>query len=160
MTGECFVLEPGERVLWQACPAPRAYVFRRWRLSLVCLPVWLWMSFQWSRLWVAEGVFGWQAALWVLAGWGAVGHLLAARLSWRGERYLLTDRWLRVRKAWQGWRLQRWPLDEVETDRVVSMSGSVETVRLRSRRNGKLLTLHCLEEAGALLRALEGGEIR
>lgn len=154
MTEAVFSLEPGEQVIWQACPAPRAYVFRHWRWSLVCLPAWWWLSFRLPGVRGAGGGGGWYAAAWLLAGWGTVGHLLAARLRWRWERYLVTDRWLRVRHGWRGRGSRRLPRSEVEICKVDAISGGVVTVQVCSRETGATLTLHCLEGGGALLRVL------
>lgn len=155
MSGDGFSLEPGEKVLWQSSPAPRAFVFRRWRLSLACGPVWLWLGYAWVGARSVAGAGGWYGALWLLAGWGAFGHLLAARLSWPGVKYLLTDRWLRVRRPWPAGPLRRWPVAEIEPHQVVSVSGGVKTVRLRSRSSGRFLTLHCLESAEVFLGLLD-----
>lgn len=151
-----FVLEPAERICWQSCPAPRAYVFRRWRLSLACLPVWLGMSLWFgidmpSGGMTSTGRFVWWAFFWLLFGYGAVGHLLIARLLWRWERYLLTDKRVCIRNGMFGRHEQQFPLTDVEIHRVISLSGSLATVQLRSRVTGAVSTLHCLEGASVFV---------
>jgi hypothetical protein len=47
-------------------------------------------------------------------------------------------------------------LTDAEVFRVMPFSGSVATVILRSRTDGTVLTLHCLEGAEILLRILAG----
>ena len=147
-----FSLKPGERILWQSCPAPRAYVFRRWRLSLACMPFWLGLGF-WLALDMSSGGdtscgwFVWRVGLWMLVGCGAVGHLFVARCFWRWERYMLTDSRIRIRCGWLGRHEEQLTLPDVELYRVVPLAGSLATVRLRSRVSGKILTLHCLEGA-------------
>lgn len=151
-----FVLEPTERICWQSCPAPRAYVFRRWRLSLACLPVWLGVSL-WFGIDMSSGgmasreSFVWWTVVWLLFGYGAVGHLLTSRLFWRWERYLLTDKRVCIRNGMFGRHEQHLSLTDVEIHRVISLSGSLATVKLRSRVTGAVSTLHCLEEASVFV---------
>lgn len=162
MTGAVFFLDPGERICWQSCPAPRAYVFRRWRLSLVCLPIWLVLGFWLAcTLSLGEGSssiwFAWRVVFWLLAGYGTVGQLFAARLLWRWERYVLTDRRVWVTHGLLARHVEQMLLTDVEIFRVLSMSGSLATVQLRSRKTGVVVTLYCLEGASVLVEALDGG---
>jgi hypothetical protein len=154
--GAFFPLDAAERICWQSCPAPRAYVFRRWRLSLACLPVWLGLGFWlgctlYSGRFSSLGWFVWYAAIWLLVGYGAVGQLFAARLLWRWDFYLLTDRRIWVRRGLLGRHVEWLALVDVEIHRVTPLSGSLATVQLRSRHTGTVLTLYCLEGAAALI---------
>ncbi len=151
-----FALSPGERICWQACPAPRAYVFRRWRLSLCCLPAWvgvcLWFAFDlYSGAPASVGWFAWRTALCLLLGYGAVGHLFVARFLWRWERYLLTDQRVCIHRGLFGRRKQEFSRGEVEILRVIPLSGSLATVQLRSRVTGAVSVLHCLEGASVFV---------
>lgn len=163
-----FAPHPGERIRWQACPAPRAYVFRRWRLSLGCLPVWLgvclWFASDlYSGEPVSVGWFVWRAVLCLLLGYGTVGHLFVARLLWRWERYLLTDHRVCINGGLFGRRKEQFSLGEVEILRVIPLSGSLATVQLRSRVTGAVSTLYCLEGASVFVGFFAtgiGGETR
>lgn len=159
MSSAFFSLEPGERVLWQSCPAPRAFVWRRWRLSLALLPVWL-VSGVWLGRSLASATagfsFGLGAAVWALAGCGVVGYPVMARVLWRNRQYLLTDRRVVARFGSRRRHLRQMALTDAEVFRVVPFSGSVATVILCSRTDGTVLTLHCLEGAEILLRILAG----
>ncbi|MGE4543853.1 MAG: PH domain-containing protein [Pedobacter sp.] len=151
-----FSLESGEQIWWQSCPAPRAYVFRRWKLSLACLPVWLgiggWLAIDvYSRGAAFTGWFVLWAVFWLLLGYGTIGHLFASRLLWRGERYLLTDSRICIRSGFGGRHKQQIPLDDVEIHRVIPLSGSLATIQLRSRVTGAVSTMYCLEGASVLV---------
>jgi hypothetical protein len=147
-----------ERVVWQAAPAPRGYVFRHWRSALVCLPVWLGLSFRF--LWVFRYGPGpvlnipWLA-VWFVAGYGSVGRCVMARMSWRYQRYWLTDRGLFARCGFLGKRLNYIAIGDVVVHKVLPLSGSVATVQARSRVDGSRVTMHCLEGADMFLRSLE-----
>lgn len=156
-----FSLEPCESVRWQACPASRAYVFRRWRWSLACLPIWLVLTIYLANVVccetrpVLEGL-GWYVIAWGLLGYGTIGHLLMARWLWRWTAYLMTDRRIWVRSGLQGHRVQQLALEDVELYGVLPVSGGVATVQLRSRMDGVILTLHCLEGAAILVALIRG----
>lgn len=152
-----FSLERGEQVLWQACPAPRAFVFRRWRLSLISLGVWLGMS-----LWL--GVLGgaelpgdslkWVVPVWVLAACGVIAPPVAGRFFWRYQRYWLTDRRLVVRNGPSRRHVKQLAVKDVEACKISPLSGSVVTIRLRSRADGATATLYCLEGGADIFRTL------
>ncbi|ABA88462.2 hypothetical protein Pcar_1213 [Syntrophotalea carbinolica DSM 2380] len=157
-----FSLEPGETVRWQACPASRAYVFRRWRWSLACLPVWLVLTVCLANVACCEvrsalGGLGWYAIAWGLLGYGAIGHLLVARWRWWRISYLVTDRRIWLRCGLRGHRVRQLALEDVELYGVMPVSGSVATVQLRSRTDGSILTLYCLEDAAILVALIRGG---
>lgn len=90
-------LREGEKIMWQAKPAPRCYTFRHWRHSLfgvvflsICL-VWQWlgldMAAEYNLPWLS-----WLPVPFILVGlYFAVGHLLQARLEWNNVQYAITD---------------------------------------------------------------------
>lgn len=68
----------------------------------------------------------------------------------------MTDRRIWVRSGVQGHRVQQLALEEVELYGVLPVSGGVATVQLRSRMDGAILTLHCLEDAAILVALIRG----
>ncbi|APG23687.1 hypothetical protein A7E75_00600 [Syntrophotalea acetylenica] len=162
MMRECILPEAGERLIWQSCPAPRAFVFRRWRWTVACLPIWVWASLWWVQgpyrgAVAASGPATLYGLLWLLAGYGTVGHLLLARWRWRHQRYWLTDRRLVARRGPRPGQVREMPLADVEIRAVVPLGGHIASVRLRSRISGAALTLQCLEGADVLVRLLGAG---
>jgi hypothetical protein len=145
-----FLLQPGEHVRWQACPAPRAYTFRRWRLPLACLVAWLALS-------LCQAATRWRPELflaWLLAGGGVLLPLLLARLRWRGEGYQVTDRRVLVRRGLWRSRLAVWPLASIVRLELQPLGGTLSNARLWFCPSGKPLTLYCLEQGEALAAAL------
>ncbi|MDK2849061.1 MAG: hypothetical protein PWP34_2414 [Desulfuromonadales bacterium] len=78
------------------------------------------------------------------------------RILWRNQQYLLTERRVVARFGPRRRHFRQMALTDAEVSRVVPFSGSVATVMLRSRGDGTVMTLHCLEKAETLLRILEG----
>ena len=146
-----------EPVLWQGCPAPRAFTFRHWRWSVASLPAFAGLLFLAPRAtaeFPSTMFFCWLPAL-LATGYGSLGQLLQARLEWSGVRYVLFDSRLQVSRGWPLRRREELLLQDLAAWRVLPVAGQVVTLRLHGRAASRSLQLLCLERPQGLLRYLQ-----
>lgn len=144
-------LEPGEVVCWEARPAPRCYVFRHWRQSVLGLLLLL-LSTWWQAVAYQLGqFFGWLWLAWVplpfvlLGFYFAIGHLLLSRLEWEHVFYALTNRRLLVQRGLFRRRVASLLLDEIDYFQLHSLGEHLGTLRVSGGRPGRTLHLCCIE---------------
>jgi hypothetical protein len=144
-------LEPGEMVSWQGRPAPRCYVFRHWRHSVLGIFL-LILSIWWQAVGVLQGhFFGWIWLAWlplpfVLIGfYSAIGHLLLSRLEWEHVYYALTDRRLLVQRGLFRRRVASLHLNELENFQLCSLGENLGTLRVSGGKPVRILLLCCIE---------------
>lgn len=144
------VLNHGERVLWEARPAPRCFVFRQWQRALfgavfllLCL-IWQAWGFAVARAHDANWAL-WLPLPFVLIGLQlSVGRLVAARLEWPHVAYAITDSRLLVRCGLLRRRLLSLELTEITGFRLIFQSENLGTLYIY-REKERLRTLYCLE---------------
>jgi len=159
MTEE-LLLEAGERLAWEARPAPRCYTFRHWPHALFGLfflavsAIWQFlgvtMAEEYARPWLA-----WLPIPFVLIGlYFSIGHLVQARLEWNNVLYRLTDRRVLVRRGLLRPCLHSLPLEELTYFRVHWHGEQLGTLRLYQGR-ARQLVLHCVEHPQPAIALLE-----
>jgi len=144
------VLLDGERILWEARPAPRCFVFRQWPQALfgavfllLCL-VWQVWGVAVARAHDATWAV-WLPLPFVLLGLQlSVGRLVAARLEWPHVTYAITDHRLLVRCGLLRRRLLCLELNEMTGFRLNFQSENLGTLHVY-REKERLRTLYCLE---------------
>jgi hypothetical protein len=144
-------------VLWQGCPAPRAFTFRRWRWSVASLPALAGLLFlaPTATSEIPSTVFCcWLLAL-LATGYGCLGHLFQARLEWSGVRYVLVGSRLQVSRGWPLRRREELLLHDLAGWRVLPVAGQVVSLRLQRRAVARPMHLLCLERPHGLLRHLQ-----
>lgn len=159
-------LAEDETIRWHGRPAPRAYTFRNWRLSLwglaLLLPCLIWqlvgieLVTSGAPVWVA-----WLPLPFNLASlYLAFGQLLIARLEWEQIVYVVSDRNLYQRAGFFRSRLRSLPLAAVTRVRKKDLGPNLATVRIDSR-DGEFLLFTAIEHSELLLRLfpdLAGGD--
>lgn len=146
-----------EPVLWQGCPVPRAFTFRRWRWSLASLPAFaglLFLAPTATSEFSSTMFFCWLPAL-LATGYGSLGQLLQSRLEWSGVGYVVLGNRLQVRRGWPLRRREELQLHDLAGWMVLPVAGQVVTLRLHRRAAGRPLHLLCLERPEGLLRLLQ-----
>jgi len=144
-------LLPGEVPRWEGRPAPRCYVFRLWRQSLlgvfltVFCTVWTWLAVvqadKQELPWLAWVPLPFLA----FALWLAVGQLLAARWEWRRVAYAITDRRVIVRGGL--FRAQQLQLDlgQVTWFRLEFHAEELGSLRILGAAGDPVLQMHGIE---------------
>ncbi len=147
-----FVPTEGEEVIWQGRPAPRCYVFLKWKQGLLGLMLFLLSSFWLMLGWqlVEDGHPAWILALplpliigsFLFGPW----QLLSARLKWPGVFYALTDKRL--------WTSDSEALELVAVARVRVRYHGERLASLRLESQERQLVLRCIEQPQTFLRLL------
>jgi len=144
-------LEPEEVVCWVGRPAPRCYVFRHWRHSVLGLLLLL-LSTWWQAVAYPLGQFyDWKWLVWlplpfVLSGlYYAIGHLFLSRLEWEHVFYALTDRRLLVQQGLFRRRVASLLLIEIDSFQLSILGEHLGTLRVSGGKPGRTLLLCCIE---------------
>lgn len=144
-------LEAGEVVCWEGRPAPRCYVFRHWRRSVLGLLLLL-LSTWWQAVAYQLGhFFGWLWLAWVplpfvlLGFYFAIGHLLLSRLDWEHVFYALTDRRLLVQRGLFRRRVASLLLNEIDHFQLCVLGEHLGTLRVVGGKPVRSLLLCCIE---------------
>lgn len=154
-------LEPGERLCWEGRPAPRCYVFRRWRFSFLGVLLLL-LSIWWQIVFYQEGcLYGWSWLTWLplpvllFALYASVGHLLFSRLHWEHLFYALSDRRILIVHGLLRRRLSSMALAELSSFQFRPLGEHLGSFRLLAGKSGCTLQLCCLEHPRLLADRLE-----
>ena len=150
-------LQDDEMLLWQGRPAPRCYVFRRWKQATVgtvlffASSFWLLLAYQlmqtdgypwWLLLIPAPLVIGF-----LLLGPGA---LILSRVRWEQVFYALTDERLLLRGGLLKARVESVCLADVVDWKQKNYGAQLASLRLQLK-NKRPLFLLCLEQPQNLL---------
>lgn len=154
-------LEPGETLQWVGRPAPRCYVFRHWRRSVLGLLLLL-LSTWWQVESSQQGHFyGWSWAAWLpllflLIGlYATLGHLILSRLQWEHLFYALTDRRILIAQGLLRRRFASMPLAELTSFQLCPLGERLGTLQLCGGKSGHIQHLYCLEHPRLLTDRLE-----
>jgi len=149
----------GEKIIWQARPAPRCFTFRRWQPALFGLLVTV-MSVWW--LVTGYGLMSQgESTLWalvpipflVIGVYLSVGQLVLARLEWERVFYALTDRQLLVQYGLFRSRMIRFDLTTLSYQCLYPLGEQLGTFYLEA--GTRRITLSCIEYPHELYRRLE-----
>jgi hypothetical protein len=157
-------LAPGEKLLWEARPAPRCYTFRNWRHSLfgvLLLVIAVWWQAVGLQLSEAYSLplLAWVPLPFLLLGlFLALGHLLLARWEWERVFYAVTDRRVLAQRGLWRRRLENLELAQVTYFQVRPLGEELATVRIRA--DNAVLALCCIEYPRRLTALLEEAMVR
>lgn len=154
-------LEPGERLFWEGRPAPRCYVFRHWRRSVLGMLLLL-LSTWWQVVFYQQGLFyGWSWLMWLplpfllIALYATLGHLILSRLQWEMLYFALTDRRILITAGLLRRRFSALPLAEITSIQFHPFGENLCTVRIGSTHSDRPLELCCIEHPRLLTDRLE-----
>lgn len=155
------LLKQGEKLRWEAKPAPRCYTFRHWRYSSAGALIFL-LTLLGTVLFVPVELARTTGALRALfylpsfmAFWLFVGPLLVARLEWDRVFYAVTDQRLLIRRGVLRVRIIALPLREISALQLEPLGEHLGHVRVETLLLSRPLTLCCIEHPQNLLRVIE-----
>ena len=156
-----FTLQPGEKLLWEAKPAPRCFTFRNWRHSV--------LGFLFLILAVYGEVIGigkteafgpasmrWIVLLLFLVGlWFGFGQLFWARREWERVIYAASNRRLWVQRGLLKTVRQSMSLSVVSGYNLHVLGENLATVHVFGRGESQRISYFCIEHPQRLTQILE-----
>lgn len=158
------LLRPGEKLRWEAKPAPRCYTFRR--LNLMRFSALLFGAAVLAGVVVRLGgelhdsvvLSGLMSLLPLIALLLAGLPPLLSRLEWSRVFYLLTDQRLIVLRGLWLRRVSELELHEVRSVQLNSLGEHLAHVRIQGQGSPRPLILCCIEYPEHLIGLLEGAD--
>lgn len=154
-------LDPGERIEWEARPAPRCFTFRHWKHALFGL-VFLMICVFWLVVGTqvaAEFEKPWLGLLPVpfvaIGCYLAFGPLLLARLEWEQVYYALTNQRLITLRGVRRQRLVAVRRVDILYFTMKKQGQELATLQVHARSDDPVLFLHCVEHPIKVVEMLE-----
>lgn len=151
-------MQGDEQLLWQGRPAPRCFIFRRWRQALfgllvLSLSIW-WQVVGWGLMQQGESV-AWTVVPLPFVAVGiylSVGQLLVARLEWERVFFALTSRQILVQCGFFRSRIICIPTNALSYQCLYPLGEQLGNLYLEA--GTRRITLCCIEYPHELYRCL------